>query len=113
MSNHTKGPWTIRGPSRPTLDSPDGGDYAILDGEGQIIAETFFRTDVHTTRPSRANAVLISKAPQLFAELKRCIVLIDGEVPATAIALLDEIESHSIKPAAAWPFPSKKEKPNG
>ena len=61
---HTKGEWTLRGPAR--NDGAD--DYAII-ANGQIIAETFGRTNVDNYEPSLDNARLIVQSPKMHEAL--------------------------------------------
>lgn len=68
MSGHTKGPWIAAGPSRPTLDTPEGGDFAIAAGR-EIIAEVFRRTSTTVLQDAHANAHLIAAAPELWDAL--------------------------------------------
>lgn len=56
---------TIRGPSAPMADASEGGDYAIVE-DGQIIAETFFRSSPEHTHDARANALLFRAALDLL-----------------------------------------------
>ena len=60
MSGHTPGPWKAVGPSSAPLQ--DEGDYAIVDADGLIIAETFLQVAQATNRPAHANAAFIVKA---------------------------------------------------
>ena len=62
---HTKGEWTLRGPAQ----SDGADDYAIV-ANGQIIAETFGRTNVDNYEPSLDNARLIAVAPKLLTVCK-------------------------------------------
>jgi len=57
----TSGDWTFTGPSGPTDDTPEGGDFAIRNA-GHIIAETFHRTALNTTQPAFGNATFIAHA---------------------------------------------------
>jgi len=56
--NHTPGTLYFRGPSRPRPDTPEGGDYALIDQDGKIIAEVFARVGygVEGMRNARENA---------------------------------------------------------
>lgn len=69
--SHTPGPLTIQGPSQPSSDTPEGGDYAIRDTTGKIIAETFARVDYGSAglRPALDNARLFAAAPDLLEAL--------------------------------------------
>jgi hypothetical protein len=71
MTQHTPGPFGARGPSAPTANTPEGGDYAITDAAGNIIAEVFHRSGEHTTHPARENALLFKAAPKMLATLRR------------------------------------------
>ena len=56
----------MKGPSKPAPDAPEGGDYAIMDGGTNIIAEVFFRSCERVTNPALANGRLIAAAPDLL-----------------------------------------------
>ena len=58
MSAHSSGPWMAHGPSKPTPDAPEGGDWCIQDGDTNVIAETFYRVSEGAggTRPAAAPA---------------------------------------------------------
>lgn len=61
MSGHTPFGLTIKGPGRSIPSFSDGGDYALLDHDGAIIAEAFHHVSYATsddegTRPAEANA---------------------------------------------------------
>jgi hypothetical protein len=72
-TKHTAGPLTLVGPSRPTLDTPEGGDYAVYDAHGQIIAETFARSSLTERHPARENAMLFAAATDLLRELQHAV----------------------------------------
>lgn len=59
---------SIHGPSKPTGDAPEGGDYAIVE-DGQIIAETFHRSSPKHVHDALANAQLFCAAPDLLEAL--------------------------------------------
>lgn len=66
----TNGRLTIRRSARPA----DGEwDFALLDSEGEIIAETFGRVDTNKRRPAEANARLFANAPELWAALEALV----------------------------------------
>ena len=81
----TPGPWMSSLPARPTPDAPEGGDCAILDSNGNIIAETFYRVGHGPggTRPAAVNAAYIAAAD-----------------PGTILALLDERDA--LREALEW-----------
>lgn len=87
----TPGPREVSGPSRPSADTPEGGDFAILDGGTNIIAETFARVSegVGGTRNAKANAMLFAAAD-----------------PETIAALLKELDAlrEALKPFAEIPL---------
>ena len=56
---HTDGPWVIKGPSVTK-------DYAIINDEKYIIAESFQQVDKNKYIDSEANAQLISAAPEML-----------------------------------------------
>ncbi len=60
----TPGPRSTKGPSRPGPEAPDGGDFAVTDRDGEIIAEAFRRVgrDEDAVRPAAANAALMAAA---------------------------------------------------
>jgi hypothetical protein len=76
MSEFTKGPLTIHGPSQGGTPCDDGGDFCIRDSEGKIIGEAISKVGrVHfkcsgpeyVLRPAEANAQLWAAAPALYA----------------------------------------------
>jgi hypothetical protein len=72
----TPGPWKTKGPSPGLLrSSDDGGDYAVMDEEGFILAEAFRLVGLGNERPAAANADLIAAAPALYAALEAAIDL--------------------------------------
>ncbi len=70
MSGHTPGPWRTSGPSKVVSAISDGGDYAILDADGEIIAEAIRQVGPSDFRPANANARLIAAAPDLLEALE-------------------------------------------
>ena len=74
MNAHTPGPLMVEGPSKPTPDTPLGGDFAICDGGTNIIAEVFHQVGIGSYRPAEANAYLFDAAPELLAA---CQLLIE------------------------------------
>lgn len=60
------GPWTIKGPSLPTADTPNGGDFAIV-AAGQIIGEAYRQAGASTFLPAHFNARLMATGPMLFS----------------------------------------------
>lgn len=60
----TPGPRSTKGPSRSRPESPEGGDFAVMDRDGEIIAEAFRRVgrDEDAVRPAAANAALMAAA---------------------------------------------------
>jgi hypothetical protein len=65
----TPGPWAMKGPSSGRGQYDDGGDYAVLDAEGFIVAEAFNLVGLGNPRPAKENARLIAAAPDLLAAL--------------------------------------------
>ena len=65
---HTPGTWKAAGPSCSPLH--DAGDYAIVDTDGAIIAETFRQVSKDGTRPAEANAKLIAASPDMLEALE-------------------------------------------
>ena len=64
----TAGPLSVKGPSPGIESYDDGGDYAIVDGDGRVIGEAFHHVGpAGDTRPAKANAELWAKAPDLRA----------------------------------------------
>ena len=75
-TQHTPGELTFRRATRP--DNTGGYDYAIVDAENKIIAETFAHVDyatgatsVYEERPAESNARLFAAAPDLYEALQR------------------------------------------
>jgi hypothetical protein len=68
MKTHTPGPWHTIGnlEDRPLVEAADGG----------LIADLVEREDDAETR---ANAILISAAPELFAALRETLEVVEGE----------------------------------
>lgn len=60
-SKHTPGPWTVEG---------EFGGSALVRGDGYIVVSC----NGKTAEQERANARLIAKAPDMLAELKRCLM---------------------------------------
>lgn len=71
-TRHTPGPWMAYGPALPTTDSPEGGDYCVMDGGTNVIAEAFYRVSegVGGTHNAEANARLIAAAPLMLEALQ-------------------------------------------
>lgn len=69
MSEHTPGPWTISGPSKP--DNVGGRDWAVVDGNLLIVAEAFEVPARAVTFPAEANARLIAAAPDLLEAARK------------------------------------------
>ena len=65
---HTPGTWKASGPSCSPLH--DAGDYAIVDTDGAIIAETFRQVSKDGTRPAEANAKLMAASPAMLEALQ-------------------------------------------
>lgn len=61
--------WTVQGPSGPSIDTPEGGDYAVLENN-QIIGEAFARSSETTTHDARKNAILFAASKDLLAALQ-------------------------------------------
>jgi hypothetical protein len=70
---------TIKGPCRPTPDAPEGGDYAILDGDGQLVAECFYRSSPTHTHDAKGRAALFAAAPDLLAACNAMVEWDDRE----------------------------------
>lgn len=80
MSKHTPGPLTIKGPSKGRGALDDGGDYAILDRDGKIIAETYRLVETDDERPALANALLFRAAPDLLEACKELVAEADEPI---------------------------------
>lgn len=68
--------WSVSGPSKPGLDAPEGGDYAVI-CDGQIIGEAFFRSSPQHTHDAYGNARLFAAAPNLLAALTDLLAAMD------------------------------------
>ena len=67
MSDAPKlGPFSMSPPAKPMPDAPAGGDIAILDAAGNIIAECFVWVNEAQTVDALAHARLIVAAPDLL-----------------------------------------------
>ena len=79
-AKHTPGPWAVARYSAKRF------------GLGQAGSGAFFMlqcvNDNADDPQAKADARLIAAAPDLLAELRRCVALIEGEVPASAIAAI-------------------------
>lgn len=73
MMKHTPGPLAITGPSSGRGPNDDGGDYAIIDTTGAIIAETFHKVGHGRERPAYENARLFIAAPELLEAAKQMV----------------------------------------
>jgi hypothetical protein len=69
----TPGPWATKGPSLPTPDNREGGDYAVM-AAGDVVAETFRRVDYGDAglRPAGDNAALIAASRNALPALIEC-----------------------------------------
>ena len=91
MSEHTPGPWQVRGPSKVPGRKDMTGDFAIV-SNGKIIAEAFFQIAKEYYAPAEANARLIAAAPDLLKILKRLLASCEYNDPETeAMRLATEI----------------------
>ena len=99
MNAHTPGPWKTKGPSKYMPSISDGGDYGILNADGDIIAEAICRVGVNKYCPAEQNAFLIAAAPDMYAALKaiadRDIAYMNGRVMG------DQIEMRCVEQARA------------
>lgn len=62
---HTPALWHILKAARP--DNVGGYDYAILDQDGNILAEAYEITAQNVKQPARTNALVMAAAPELLA----------------------------------------------
>lgn len=72
--SHTPAPWAYHKASSP--DNTGGYDYAIVDADGKLIAETFEHVGYRDARsfenrPAKDNAVLIASSPLMLETLKK------------------------------------------
>ena len=58
----------------------------VYDAQGDLVATVAYRR--RDKGEEAKAAALIAAAPELLAELQRCITLIEGEVPGSAIAAI-------------------------
>lgn len=91
MSEHTPGPWTILTVAGP-VPADQRNDRAIMDGDGQIIAEAFHRVGPDDWAPVEANARLIAAAPELLAAAELVYKYLEDD-PPTDDAPFDAWES--------------------
>lgn len=80
-AKHTPGPLMVHGPSKPSLDTPEGGDYCVMDGGTNIIAEFFHRVceGPGGTRSARENAMLFAAGPSMLNALRLYIEWCEAE----------------------------------
>lgn len=100
--------WQIRGPSKRTLDTPEGGDYAIV-VDGQVIGEAFARSSTTHTWPAREHALVMAAGPELleharksadtFAELARTFRLFGYPTAAEACEVAERATHEVIAKA--------------
>lgn len=96
--SHTPGPWATEineyGSRRIGVVFAGGRNIARICGKGsmpQPAANSFGAL----TDESDANARLIAAAPDLLEALLKCLPLIEGEVPASAIAAIARAKGQS------------------
>lgn len=78
---HTFGPWSASAPAKPTPDAPTGGDIAILDAAGNIIAECFVWVNEAQTVDVASHARLIVGAPDLLDAVRAILFqVVQGKV---------------------------------
>lgn len=97
MSKHTPGPWTITGPGKYIPGFSDGGDYAIEDAAGQIIAEAIHQVDRSEFRPAEANARLIAAAPEMLEALRRSLSWLSSYPGEGAMGCYDQARAAIAK----------------
>lgn len=68
MSGHTEGPLVVKRAENPSDGAYDYAIIAKVNGEDQIIGETFGRSDWSVYLPAEENANLFAAAPTLLAE---------------------------------------------
>lgn len=84
MSKHTPGPWKFGRAGHPKDGAYDWGLKAYVDGNFEVIAETFGRSSEAIYPPAEANAKLIAAAPDMFAAMQEFVERVDkGEVRST------------------------------
>lgn len=74
-------PWTLSAPAKPTPDAPAGGDIAILDASGNIIAECFVWVNEAQTVDAASHARLMRASPDLLRELQHVVHWFDQLTP--------------------------------
>lgn len=107
----TPGPRSTKGPSRSRPESPEGGDFAVMDRDGEIIAEAFRRVgrDEDAVRPAAANAALMAAADPdtiraLLAErdaLREALQIALGDVQRGPVPLTREEKIQIMRAALA------------
>lgn len=100
-----RAPLTIKGPAY-------GGDFAIIDADGQIIAETFGRSSTTHTHDARTNAQQFAAVPELldavekaadtFADLARALSLVGRKGFAASCRVAETHMRATIDKATKW-----------
>lgn len=106
MMAYTPGPLDIAGPSpgrQRGID--DGGDWAVVDERGYIIAEAYRQLSYSIFAPAEANARLIAAAPELLEALKgllkRLVVVPTQDIPKPVLAAQAAIAKAEDTPTSA------------
>jgi len=100
MSKHTPGPLRIVGPSPGGRPDDDGGDYAIIDKDNELIAETYHHVNYGETRPARANAKLFAAAPLMYEALKEMYAAWEGYEMLAALDIAIQRKAEAALAAA-------------
>jgi hypothetical protein len=69
LDGYTPGPWTCGQAARPVDGCYDWGVKAYVNGNYEVVAESFARSSESIYPPAEANARLIAAAPDLHAHL--------------------------------------------
>jgi hypothetical protein len=99
VPSHTPGPWTVGD------DSPNDYEGPMIDTRDRVVAVITIDHENESTPEERANAQLISAAPDLLAALQAAVEYLEAYRPKGKIrdifTQLNAHENGALKPARA------------